>query len=186
VVNPAYQEIEVINCSPEGISMINEEAFYDMTDRWLDRFLEHNPTMSTWIGDHRGDDILGDFTTKGLDTRHDITLSTLSDLERMDTAEFSLDAKIDHEIMVGVLRSFRRNHENIEDHLRDPGCYLQEAMGGTFDLISKDFAPLHDRLTSALGRVKHIPRVLEEAKSNIVPQRVPPIWARTALQQAAS
>jgi uncharacterized protein (DUF885 family) len=57
-------------------------------------------------------------------------------------------------------------------------------MGGVFGLIMKEFAPLPDRLQSALGRLRQAPRVLGEGMQNLVPRQVPAVWAETALEQA--
>ena len=51
-------------------------------------------------------------------------------------------------------------------------------------LILKDFAPLPERLRSALGRMREIPRVLQEGRQNLVVERVPRVWAEVALEQA--
>jgi uncharacterized protein (DUF885 family) len=48
----------------------------------------------------------------------------------------------------------------------------------------KEFVPLPDRLHSALGRVREVPRVLAEAEQNIAPEDVPRVWAETTLEQA--
>lgn len=54
----------------------------------------------------------------------------------------------------------------------------------TATLLIKDFAPLPERLRSGRGRTREVPRLLREGQGNIVPERVPPIWAQVALQQA--
>ncbi len=76
------------------------------------------------------------------------------------------------------------NIEKHQSHRRNPSGYLDEALGGVVLLLMKEFAPLPDRLRSALGRVKEVPRVLTEAEQNIAPTEVPRVWAETTLEQA--
>ena len=62
-------------------------------------------------------------------------------------------------------------HERTAAHLRNPAFYLDEVMEGIFALIIKEFAPLEQRLQSLAGRVREVPRVLAEGKSNLQPAR---------------
>ena len=50
-------------------------------------------------------------------------------------------------------------------------------------LIMKEFAPLPERLRSALGRVKAAPELLRQGVANIKVDQVPPVWADLALEQ---
>ncbi|RLE36673.1 hypothetical protein DRJ12_04270 [Candidatus Acetothermia bacterium] len=85
---------------------------------------------------------------------------------------------------MAILGSFIRGFEKVAPHRRNPGEYLNVTTGGVILLVMKEFAPLSERLTSILGRVREVPRVLEEAKENLVPDEVPRVWAETALEQA--
>ncbi len=164
--------------------MSSEATFYKKADQLLYRVLELNPGMATQMGDHRWDDRLPDFTSGALDSQNREMRTALSDFEAMDTGRFSLDARIDHTLVVQILKSFVRQYERARRHRRDPGSYMDEVMGGVFMLIMKEFAPLPERLRSALGRVRETPRVLAEATANIVPGEVPLVWAEIALEQA--
>jgi uncharacterized protein (DUF885 family) len=163
--------------------MTNQAAFYAKADRLLYRLLELNPTTATQMGDHRFDGILGDFTPDGIDGQNRELKAALAEFQAIDAAPFDLDAQIDHTLMVHILKSFVRQYERIARHRRDPGSYLDEVMGGVFILIMKDFAPIEARLRSALDRMREAPRVLREARANISPAEVPPIWADIALEQ---
>jgi len=106
----------------------------------------------------------------------------LTEFQSIDTSGFSLDASIDHTIAVQALKYFIRNSEQVRSEYRNPGDYLQTALAGVFLLIVRDFAPLPERLRSVLGRMRELPRVLEEGKANIVPVETPRLWAQVALE----
>lgn len=163
---------------------MTETDFYRRSEAWLERFLEVNPTAATELGDHRWDDCLADNTPEALESRHEEMLTTLHEFQAMDPTGFSLDGRIDHTVMVHILKSLLREHDKIQGHLRNPGQYLEEVMHGAFSLIVKDFAPLPERLRSALGRARAVPRVLKEGQRNLVPERVPRVWVETTLEQA--
>jgi uncharacterized protein (DUF885 family) len=48
----------------------------------------------------------------------------------------------------------------------------------------KEFAPLEDRLASALRRSRQVSRVLHQGMANLLPREVPAVWAEVALEQA--
>jgi len=164
--------------------MTRETHFYDRTEAWLDRLLELNPVAATQLGDHRWDDQLADNSAEALESQHQEMLEALAEFRGMDTEGFPVDAQIDHTLMTHILASFVRGYERVESHRRNPGTYLEEVLGGIFLLVLRDFAPLPDRLRSALGRLRQVPRVLEEAQANIVPEETPPVWIEIAVEQA--
>jgi uncharacterized protein (DUF885 family) len=161
------------------------EIFYKKAGDWLYRLLEHDPVEATHMGDHRWDDRLSNRTAEALESRYGELVSALAEFQAMDTDAFTVDAAIDHTLVVQITKALIRSHEKARHYQRDPGSYILEVMGGVFLLIMKEFAPLPDRLRSALGRVRETPRLLDEAISNIVPSDVPPVWAEVALEQAA-
>jgi len=164
--------------------MTQEQEFYTRAEAWLMRLLEQHPVAATHMGEHRWDDRLGDHRPEAIEQRHQETLEALAEFEAMDTADFSVEAEIDHTLLVKILASFVREHEKIQGHRRDPGGYMNEGLSGIMGLLLKEFAPLPERLQSALGRVREVPRVLEEARLNVEPSAVPRVWAETMLEQA--
>ncbi len=166
------------------VNVENEALFYQRAEMWLERLLEMAPVAATRFGDHRWDDRLGDYTPEAIEAQHQEILAAVDEFRGMDPSDFSLDGRIDHTVLVHILESFIRQHEELETHLRNPSEYLNEVTGGVFVLIIKDFAPLSERLHSALARVREVPRVLQEGQANIIPTRVPRVWAEIALEQA--
>jgi uncharacterized protein (DUF885 family) len=163
--------------------MADEATFYRQAEDMLEQLLELNPVVATQLGDHRWDDQLGDNSAEALEEQYRMIKDTLAGFQAMDSEGFSLDARIDHRLMVQILKSFARGYEKFRGHERSPGDYLDEALGGVVLLLMKEFAPLPERLQSALGRVREMPRVLKEAQENIVPADVPRIWAEVTLEQ---
>ncbi len=163
-----------------------EAHFYKRFEAWLETFLEENPVIATFLGDHRFDDRLGTYVPEAIETRVRGLKKALEEFARMDTALFSLDGRIDHTVALKMLKLLLLEHEHkrLQSYLRSPGFYIEEAMEGLFGLLVKEFAPLPERLRSILGRLREIPRLLKEGMNNIVPERVPPLWAEVALEQA--
>ena len=163
--------------------MTAQDDFYRQSEAFLSRALELDPVAATQMGEHRFDGRLADFTPDALAARNKEFEKALSQFEATGTTSFTLDAQIDHTLVVHVLKSFIRQYERLQRHRRDPGIYLDEVMGGVFILIIKDFAPVGQRLASALARIVEAPRVFREAQGNISARDVPLVWAEIALEQ---
>jgi uncharacterized protein (DUF885 family) len=164
--------------------MTDESTFYASADRWLSRLLELNPVAATQLGEHRWDDRLGDLSAAAMETEYQELLQAQAEFEAMDIGGFSVDAQVDHQLTTQIFDRFVRDYEKERSYQRNPGVYLDEALSGVFLLIMLEFAPLGERLHSALGRVREVPRVLAEGRDNVVVEEVPPVWAQTALEQA--
>ncbi len=164
--------------------MSTEQRFYERFQAFIDKVMEERPTIATQLGDHRYDHRLGHYDAATLKRQLAEQKELLAEFEGLGTGDFSLDASIDHTIAVQTLKHLIRNTEVRRPTYRDPGQYLNVALGGIFVLIIRDFAPLPQRLESALGRLREVPRALEEGKANIIPAETPKLWAQMALESA--
>jgi uncharacterized protein (DUF885 family) len=164
--------------------MTDESTFYRRAEELLERMMELNPGTATQLGDHRWDDRLGDYAAAALESQYREWQAALAEFRAMDTSAFGLNGSIDHKLVVTLFGILIRDYERVKTHQRNPGLYLDETLGGVFLLMIKEFAPLPERLRSILGRVREVPRLLQQAQQNIIPADVPPVWAETALEQA--
>ncbi|MGY4706789.1 DUF885 domain-containing protein [Candidatus Bipolaricaulota sp. J31] len=162
-----------------------DAEFYRQAEAFIERMLEEAPTTATHLGDHRYDDRLGYHTEGDIERQKAFLHEARKALEALPPEELSPEAGIDREVLLGIVKSFLRGFEAIRGHERDPGSYPGECLGGIFTLIVRDFAPLPERLKSALGRLREVPRVLEEGRANIVPEEVPPVWCEVAIESAS-
>ncbi|RLE27550.1 hypothetical protein DRJ54_07630 [Candidatus Acetothermia bacterium] len=162
-----------------------DQEFYQLAEAFIDRMLAEAPTAATYLGDHRYDDRLGHHTQEDIRRQSDLTAGALAAFQAFPPDELSPEARIDRELMVGIAKSFLRDFQVLRGHVRDPGYYPSECLGGIFSLIIRDFAPLPERVKSALGRLREVPRVLEEGKANLVPEEVPEVWCEVAIESAS-
>ncbi|MGD9675543.1 MAG: DUF885 domain-containing protein [Candidatus Bipolaricaulia bacterium] len=162
-----------------------ENAFYSAVDAFIDGFLRESPVAATQLGDHRYDACLGDHTPDSRRRQEATLREGLAALSAIDITSFGPDAAIDHSVMVRLVRAFLRDFEPLDYDERSPGVYVEECLGGIFLLLIREFAPLATRMKSVLGRLRQVPRVLAEARSNLVPERVPPVWVEMAIESSA-
>lgn len=164
--------------------MANEAHFYQQAEKLLYRLMEISPVTATELGDHRWDDRLGDYSAEALDSQYREMVAALAEFRAMGADSFRPAAQIDHKLVTTIIASFIRQYEKRRLPWRNPGGYLEEALGGVVLLLLKEFAPLSERLRSALGRVRQVPRVLQQAQQNIIPAEVPRVWAEVTVEQA--
>jgi uncharacterized protein (DUF885 family) len=166
-----------------GSTVTDPRQFYDRSAAWIDRLMELNPVAATQLGDHRFDGQLGEFSLEAQDAQNDEAKAALAELGAMETDAWPNDARVDHTLLKHIFESFVRGYEKQRGHVRNPGQYLDATTGGVMLLLMKEFAPLPERLKSALERTRQVPKVLAEAKKVLVPEEVPAVWAETTIEQ---
>lgn len=161
-----------------------QTKFYRRAEEFIDRLMEEAPVAATQLGDHRFDDRLGDYSKATLQRQHQEVEEMLAEFGSFDAADFDLDARIDHRLLIQIAKSILRGFEKLRHDFRNPGTYSEECLGGIFLLLIREFAPLEKRLEKVLGRLKATSQVLAQGKENIEPENVPPVWAEVALESA--
>lgn len=161
-----------------------EQRFYAAVDEFFHQILEEAPVAATQFGDHRFDHRLADHSPAARARQEGMVREALAEVEGYDPSAWSVDARIDRTLVRQFARSFLRDVERMRSHERSPGLYLNECLGGVFLLLMRNFAPLPVRMRAVLGRLQEVPRVLAQAKENLVPERVPKVWAEVAIEGA--
>lgn len=162
--------------------MTAEERFYVDAEACIQELMRHSPTTATFLGDHRWDDKLGDYRPDAIADQRRRLGEWLTRFAGYDTTKWSADGRIECTLMVQITKSFIRNFDRVRALQRYPANGADEALGGVYALIIRDFAPLPERLKSILGRLRETPRVLGETRALVIPGEVPRIWAETALE----
>lgn len=161
-----------------------QREFYVQMEAFFDRMMAEAPMLATHMGDHRYDDRLTDHSEAAMQRQQHELREALDALDSIAVDDLDASARIDRTIMIHMVRSVLRQHEALKGHERSPGMYSGECLGGIFLLLVKDFAPLPERMRSVLGRLREVPRVLEQGKANVVPESVPRVWAEIAYESA--
>ena len=65
----------------------------------------------------------------------------------------------------------------------NPTRYTGLSGGSLYSLLARDYAPLEERLVHVSARLEQFPRLFEEIRATLVPERVPQIHAETAVSQ---
>jgi len=160
-----------------------DARFEALGARFVDEFGRHSPVYATGLGDHRFDGELDDLSDAGRARSLAWARQLLAELGGVDRAALSRANQVDAAMLENQLRYAAWSAETFRDWSWDPLVYTQLAGQSLYGLLARDFAPLPERLRSVTLRLEKLPRLLEQARANLVPERVPAIHAETAVKQ---
>ena len=156
-----------------------EATFGALADRVVDGLLARDPVTATWLGDHRFDDRLADLSEEGVRESLSVLDQALSAVDQVDDLALGTTSAVDLEILRSRLTGERVVLQDIAPHTWDP----LEANPGTAIhlLLSRDYAPLEDRLASVAARLAAVPEALEDARRSL--GEMPRVHVETAIGQ---
>jgi uncharacterized protein (DUF885 family) len=156
-----------------------DEQFESLANKYLTELLKMNPERATGLGEHRYDHLLNDYSLAGVKKSRDFNESYLNELKKIPFDKLSKVNNVDARIMRERLESNIFGIDVLREYEWNPGNYnVGSALNA---LISRDFAPLKDRLASAKGRLEAIPAVVAAAKANL--KNPPHVHTETAIAQ---
>lgn len=144
-------------------------SFAEAQDAFFADFFRHFPVHATEAGDHEHDHCWPDLTDAGREER----LAWLTDARASLNGLEGLDrgADIDRRVLLATIDELQFDDEDLDELSWSPISYGYLLGGGLFSLLSREFAPLNERLTSAAGRIEGIPAALDAARDNLTSGR---------------
>ncbi len=162
-----------------------DAKFADLSRRALDGWLELSPVSATQIGEHRYDARIDDLSEAGRQKSMEFSRRMLAELDALDAAKLSRENQVDAAILRNQLQYDLWSNETLQSWAWDPQVYNGIAGGALYNLMAREFAPLPERIGSAIQRMEQIPQLLAQARANLDPARVPLIHAQTVAKQNA-
>ena len=159
--------------------------FKALADQYIAGLARLSPVYGTTLGDHRHDSKLSDPSAAGRAERAREGQRLLAALGQIDPLRLSRDNQVDYKLLVNQLRYDQWNAAQLQDWAWNAQIYNDEAAGSLYSLAARDFAPWADRLKSATARMEALPGFLLEARKQLDPARVPPVFAQTVAKQNA-
>lgn len=160
-----------------------DAEFARISQRWIAEACRLNPVFATQLGEHRYDAEMDDIGPVGRAARLKLAKDTLTALDKLPKAQLSKANQVDLAILSNQVRQDIFSEEVLQDWAWDPLLYNGTAGGALYGLTARDFAPLPQRLKSATARMEKLPKLLEQARGNLDPARVPKIHADTVSGQ---
>ena len=140
-------------------------SFATEQDAFFAGFFRRYPTHATDAGNHEHDSEWPDLTDAAREERLGWLADARASLEGLDG--LSREDEIDRRVLLGVIDELRFDEEELDELSWSPIVYSYLLGGGLFSVLSREFAPLGDRLASAAGRMEGVPAVLDAARANL-------------------
>lgn len=173
-----------VAAAPATAAATSEDArFQAFGDRIVDEVLKLNPVYATQLGDHRYDAMMPDVSSAGRAAQRAFAERSLAELARFDPRKLSREHQVDAIVLKDQLDYLVFSNDRLQDWAWDPLTYSGPAGTALDSLMSREFAPLPDRLRSAIGRLEALPAFLRQSREALVPARVPLIHAQTVAKQ---
>lgn len=160
-----------------------DRAFEALGRRWLDRSMRYAPVAATTIGDHRYDNRVDDVSARGRNAALAFTRDTLRRLDAIDRAALTRANQVDYALLKNTLEAQIWQTETWQTWAWNPLGYQSVAGGALYGLMAREFAPLPQRLDSAIARLEALPRLLAQTRAELQPARVPAPHAQTYAAQ---
>ncbi len=159
--------------------------FRDKIDEILNFWYSTRPTRATMVGIHDYD---CDLEKLDPDSRKE-TLSRfegfVSDLEKLEASSDQLDDDelLDLRLVRNHLDATVKFEREYRQPDRDATVYPDLCEWSIYSLLMRDFAPLEERMESALKRLHQIPRLIDEGMANLTEASgIPEIWTRLGME----
>jgi uncharacterized protein (DUF885 family) len=154
-----------------------------LVDDYIARTNSWQPAGATGRGFHEHDARLGDRSERAVEGRMADVRGLLERANAIDAAALTGHEPYDLDLLRRRLQWELTEHESVRSWRRSPGGYLGTIGGACNGLVIRDFAPRDDRLRSLVGRLRAVPRLLAQAKTNLTaPSKY---HVETAIEQAS-
>ena len=160
-----------------------DEAFENLGHQYLGELPGLSPVSATYIGDHSADDQLDQVSSEARQKTRDVYLKYRKLLADIDRDALSRANQVDAELMYSDIESGLWSLDTLQEWAWNPVRYVGTSGSAIYNLVARDFAPITERLNNAAARLEQMPRFLAQARSSLVPERVPKIHAETAVRQ---
>ncbi len=156
-----------------------DAEFATLAREYLDDRAERHPDVATALGDHRFDARLADPSAQARADERRALDGWAARLDALDTAALSAEHRVDAAMMADSVARRVFEIDELHEHTWNP---LQANPGkAIYQLLTRDFAPLPERLASVVGRLAAIPGALAEARRQLGP--MPRVHLETAIGQ---
>lgn len=158
-----------------------DAAVSALAARFLEGYLKLEPVRATDAGEHKHDARWPDMSEAGDEEFRRFITAMRKDLDAIPEAGLSLQAKIDRSLMRSKLDYWLFALDELKGSTWDPLSYTGTIGDGLDPLLSRDFAPVEERMASLKGRLEGIPAIVAAAKKRL--KNPPEVHTQTAIQQ---
>ncbi len=160
---------------------MEDQKFKDLVDEFLEGFYQAHPVWATYIGEHKYDHLIDDYSTKAIQAEIMRLRLFAEKMKSIDTLKLNPINKVDYKILENEINDQLLRYEELRPFESSPVMYSYLIGGSINSLITREFAPLRVRLKSVLSRLMRLSALVRQAKGNL--KNPPEIQTKTAIKQ---
>jgi len=145
---------------------------------------EFFPSGATYLGLHHLDSKLDSYSRENLEKYADAYRQFAEDLNSIDDTQLPSPQKAEYLMVQSHITSQLNFLTRFRNWENDPSFYPDLAVFAVYMLLIRDYAPLENRIKSAIERLRQFPRLFAEAKANL--KNPPEIFTRVAIEIVSS
>src|SRR3954452_3782012 len=154
-----------VNPPPPGASVSRSTALVPIAERAIDSLLARDPVEATYLGDHGRDGLLPDPSPAAAARRAAAVRAQLAELDALEPASLGPDDAVDAAVLRTALAAELLDLDEIREGDWNP--MLHNPGAGVHSLISRDFAPLPERIAALEQRLRAVPDYLATARGRL-------------------
>jgi uncharacterized protein (DUF885 family) len=156
------------------------------TQEFVETTLALSPTGATASGYHKYkglelDAHLDDFSAAGIEKSRAAWKDLKSKLNKFDRDKLDPESKADAELIDSQIQLAQLEDQEIQSWKHNPTIYVETVGNGLFVPYSVEYAPVETRWRHIISRMNEVPRLLSEAKLQLVDS--PTVWKNVAIQE---
>lgn len=170
--------LSLSNCARKDME---DQKFKELVDEFLEGFYQAHPVWATYIGEHKYDHLVDDYSTQAIGAEIMRLRLFAEKIKSVDTLKLNSINKVDYKILENEINDQLLRYEELRPFESSPVMYSYLIGESTNSLITREFAPLSVRLRSVLSRLMRLSNLVRQAKANL--KSPPEIQTKTAIKQ---
>src|ERR1700680_2030133 len=161
-----------------------DQAFTAFADRYFDGDFHFYPASATGEGIHSYDRELPSYSRKETEAEIGRAKQALEEFSRLPKDKLSKENRFDTRLLESSIRSEVLDLDQVRMWEKDPDFYNSQISYALYTLVERNFAPVDDRLTSLVGRLKRVPSIIANARDNL--RNPPSVYVVIVTRQVAA
>jgi uncharacterized protein (DUF885 family) len=170
-----------VTIEPNGAASAADLAFTELATEYLDDRARRHPNLATDLGDHRFDAHLPEFSAAAMADERAAVDGWVARLDAIDTGALTAENQVDAALLASALEQRKFELDELRERTWNP--LIANPGRAIHKLMSRDFAPLPERLASVAGRLGEVPAMLAGARGLL--GQMPRVHLETAIGQLA-
>jgi hypothetical protein len=160
--------------------------FPAFTQEFVETTLALSPTGATAVGFHKYkgaelDTHLDDYSAAGVEKGRATWKDLKSKLGKFNRDSLDAESKADAELIDSQIQLAQLEDQEIQSWKHNPTIYVETIGNGLFVPYSLEYAPVEERWRHIVARLGEVPRLLNEAKLQLVDS--PTLWKNVAIEE---